>query len=180
MGFADNPVLLVPLVVAWLLIYHIVYSLIAVMRDDSLVCWSVGPLGIGIVGLRQPPWRRVLAQLGCAGLAFGLAVYVGLFVLAPGLIPGLDRSSRAMASAVVVPVVAITLWRIIGILREKRVPIWGEARVLALIQRSAVSGALIFFTPSGRAFLRDRFNVAPRELVRMLRTSTPRRQDMPS
>jgi len=94
---------------------------------------------------------------------------VSLFVLAPGLVPGLDRSLETMAAAVLVPVAAVTVWRLVSILRAHRVPIWGEARVLALVQRSVASGALIFFTASGRAFLRERFNVAPGEFVRMLR-----------
>jgi hypothetical protein len=169
MELSSSPVLFVPLVVAWLLIYHIVYSLIAVVRDESLVCWSVGPLGIGVVTQRQPPLRLILAQLACAGLAFGLAIYVSLFVLAPGVLPGLDRSVRTTAAAVLLPVAAVTCWRLIGILRAHRLPIWGEARVMALIQRSAATGALIFFTPTGRAFLLDRFNLAPSEFVRMLR-----------
>jgi hypothetical protein len=169
MGIPPNSALLVPLVVAWLLVYHLVYTLIAVARDQSLVCWSVGPLGINVVTLREPPAGQVLAQLGCAGAAFGLAVYVSLFVLASHLIPGLSRSLQTMAAAVLIPVALMTIWRLIGILRAHRLPIWGEARVLALIQRSAATGALIFFTSSGRAFLRDRFNVAPGEFVRMIR-----------
>lgn len=169
MGLPPNPALLVPLVVVWLLVYHIVYSLIAVVRDQSLVCWSVGPLGINVVTLREPPAGQALAQLGCAGAAFGLAVYVSLFVMAPRLVPGLNRSLETVAAAVLIPVVALTLWRLVGILRARQLPVWGEARALALIQRSAATGALIFFTPSGRAFLRERFNVAPSEFVRMLR-----------
>ncbi len=171
MGFPDSSVLLLPLVMAWLLVYHIVYSLIAVVRDESLVCWSLGPLGVGVVTMHRPPVRQVLAQFACAGLACGLAVYISLFMLVPGLLPGLDRSLNTMAAAVLIPVAVVTLWRLVGMVRAQRLPIWGEARVLALIQRSAATGALIFFTPAGRAFLRERFNVAPGELVRMLRRS---------
>jgi hypothetical protein len=72
-------------------------------------------------------------------------------------------------AVVLVPVAAVTLGRLLGILRDVHLPLWGEARVLARVQRSAVTGALIFFTPAGRTFLHDRFNATPGEFVRMLR-----------
>ncbi|HEX6122265.1 MAG TPA: hypothetical protein VFY89_03850 [Ktedonobacterales bacterium] len=168
-GIQINALYLVPVVFAWLLVSHIVYWLVAVVRDESLVAWSVGPLGINVVALRRPPARLIAAQLGCAALAVALAAYISLFVLDPGPISGLARSLPVIAAAVAIPVVVLTFGRLLGILREVRVPLWGEARVLARVQRSAVTGALIFFTPTGRSFLRDRFNATPGEFVRMLR-----------
>jgi hypothetical protein len=169
MGIHVNAVLLVSVVFVWLLVYHLVYSLMAIARDDSLVCWSFGPLGLNAVTLRQPPLRQVCAQLGVAGLAVALAAYTSLFVLSPSPIAGLDRSLPAMAVAVLVPVAVVTVARLVSLLRQHRLPVWGEARVLAEVQRNAATGALIFFTPGGRAFLRDRFNATPGEFVRMLR-----------
>jgi hypothetical protein len=168
-GIQINAVYLVPVVLAWLLVSHIVYWLVAVVRDESLVAWSVGLLGINVVALRRPPARLLAAQLGCAGLAVALAAYISLFVLDPGPITGLTRSLPVIVTTVLIPVVVLTFGRLVGILREVRLPLWGEARVLALARRSAITRALIFFTPAGRLFVHDRFNATPSEFVRMLR-----------
>jgi hypothetical protein len=66
-------------------------------------------------------------------------------------------------------VALLTVWRILGLLRERRFPLWGEARVLATIQRTRATGALIFFTTLGKTFLRERFGATPGEFLRTAR-----------
>lgn len=169
MGIQVNLVYLVSVALGWFLVYHIAYWLTAVARDPSLVCWSVGPLGLNVVTLRAPAARLVLAQLIFAALVLAGAAYAGLFLLHPGPVSGLGQTLPDVAAAVLAPVVVLSVGRLLGIAREHRFPLWGEARVLARVQRSAATGALIVFTPAGRAFLRERFGATPGEFVRMVR-----------
>lgn len=170
MSIEVNPVYLAPVILVWLLIYHVAYAMTAVLRDRSLVCWSVGPLGINVVALRKPPARQVLTQLACGSVAVALAAYASLYALQPGPVRGLGRTLPQVVVAVALPVVVLTFARLIGILRDQRFPIWGEARVLTRVQRSLATGALIVFTASGRAFLRERFGASPGEFLRMVRS----------
>jgi len=164
-----NPLLLASVLLAWVVVYHIVFSLIAIARDSSLICWSVGLLGISVVQLEEPPLRQVLAQFATAALALATAVYFGLFVLQPGPIIGLGDSVRVRAVAIAVPVVVIIGSHLIAVLRERHFPLWGEARVLARVQRSLATGGVVIFTQAGRVFVRERFDVTPGEFLRMVR-----------
>jgi hypothetical protein len=164
-----HTVYLLSVLVLWVLVYHAAYWLIAFARDSSLVCWSVGLFGFSMVSLRQPTIWRLLAQLVGGALAGACAVYASLFLLMPPPIPGLDRSASTRAVAVSVPVLLLSVLHLAGIIRERRHPLWGEARVLSIVQRGLATGARIYFTPTGRAFLRERFDVTPAEFMRMVR-----------
>ena len=164
-----NPIYLTGVILAWFAVYHLAYALIAIARDRSLVCWSIGPLGISAITLREPPARQVLAQFMFAALAVAGATYASLYLLEPPPIAGLRQAVSAQLIAVLIPVALLTLWRLLGILRERRFPLWGEARVLASIQRSRATGALIVFTTLGRAFLRERFGATPGEFLHTAR-----------
>lgn len=169
MGIHINAIYLIGVILIWFAIYHLAYALIALARDRSLVCWSIGPLGIQAITLREPPARQVIAQLVVAALALAGTTYASLFLLMPPPIAGLQQTTAAQLVAVMVPVSLLTLWRLLGILRERRFPLWGEARVLASIQRSRATGALVFFTTMGRTFLRERFGATPGEFLRTAR-----------
>ena len=164
-----NPIYLTGVILAWFIIYHLAYALIAIARDRSLVCWSIGPLGISAITLREPPARQVLTQLLVAALAVAGATYASLYLLEPPPISGLHQAVSAQLIAVLIPVALLTIWRLLSILRERRFPLWGEARVLASIQRSRATGALIVFTTLGRNFLRDRFGATPGEFLHTAR-----------
>ena len=164
-----NPIYLTGVILAWFAVYHLAYALIAIARDRSLVCWSIGPLGISAITLREPPARQVLIQLICAALAVAGASYASLYLLEPPPISGLHQAVSAQLVAVTIPVALLTVWRLLGILRERRFPLWGEARVLASIQRSRATGALIVFTTLGRNFLRERFGATPGEFLHTAR-----------
>ena len=169
MGIQVNPLFFASALLAWVVIYHVVYSLIAIVRDGSLICWSVGLLGISIVQLEEPPLRQLLAQVATAALALATTVYVTLFVLQPGPIAGLGSSVRVRAVAIVLPVVVIVGSHLLALLRERHFPLWGEARVLARVQRSLATGGVVIFTPAGRLFVRQRFDATPGEFLRMVR-----------
>ncbi|HLZ23089.1 MAG TPA: hypothetical protein VKQ30_13290 [Ktedonobacterales bacterium] len=157
------------IVLLWIAVYHIAYWAVALPRDPALVCWSVGPFGVTVVSLREPPARRVLAQLVVAALTLAAISYASLFALHPPPITGLSQAPRTQLVIIAIPVIVLTITRIVGVIRERRHPLWGEARVLTGVQRSLATGARIFFTPHGRAYLRERFQATPPEFLRMVR-----------
>jgi drug/metabolite transporter (DMT)-like permease len=164
-----NILYLASVVVIWLLVYHITYWLSETLNDSSLVCWSVGPLGLSSVSLREPRLPRLLWQFLISGVVLGAVTYVCLFSLRPSPIMGLDQDGASRAIAATIPVIALTLIQLVGVIRARRYPLWGEARVMAQVQRSQATGATIVFTALGRAFLRDRFGATPGEFTRMVR-----------
>lgn len=169
MSIHINPIYLFGVILAWFAIYHLAYALIGLTRDRSLVCWSIGPLGIQPITLREPPARQVITQLTFAALAVAGTTYASLYLLMPPPIAGLKQTPAAQLVAILIPVALLTLWRLLGLLRERRFPLWGEARVLASIQRSRATGALVIFTTMGRTFLRERFGATPGEFLRTAR-----------
>ncbi len=169
MDIMVNPLFFASVLLAWVVVYHVVYSLIAIARDSSLICWSVGLLGISVVQLQEPPLRQLLAQFATAALALATAIYISLFVLQPGPITGLGDSLRVRAVAIVLPVVVIVGSHLLAVLRERHFPLWGEARVLARVQRSVATGGVVIFTQAGRVFVRERFGATPGEFLRMVR-----------
>ena len=169
MSIQINVLYLVSVVVIWLLVYHITYWLTETLTDPSLVCWSIGPLGLSSVSLREPRLPRLLWQFLISGLVLGAVVYVCLFALRPPPIVGLEQDPTSRAIAAAIPVVALTLIQLVGVIRARRHPLWGEARVMAQVQRSQATDATIIFTALGQTFLRDRFGVTPGEFTRMVR-----------
>lgn len=169
MDIRIHTIYLLSVLLLWILVYHAAYWVIALARDSSLVCWSVGLLGVSIVSLRQPTIWRLLAQLCGGALALACAAYTSLFLLVPPPIPGLDRSTSTRVLAIGIPVLVLSALHLAGIIRERRHPLWGEARVLSVVQRGLATGARIYFTPAGRTFLRERFDVTPAEFMRMVR-----------
>lgn len=164
-----NPPYLAVIVLFWLLAYHLTYRLLSLAGDRSLVFWSVGPFGVNVVSLREPKVGRIVAQLLAAAAVLTVACYVTLYVLVPPPIAGLSRAPLDRLVVVGAPVAAVTLANLFGIVRERRYPVWGEARVLTGAQRSVASGARIFFTRAGRAFLRERYGATPGEFLTMVR-----------
>ena len=157
------------LVVAWIATYHVAYWLVALARDPSLVCWSVGPFGMSVVSLRRPPARRVFAQFGVAAFAVAVLSYVSLYRLVPPPVDGLGMTAADQVVTVAIPVLLITGARLFAVARDHRYPLWGEARVLTGVQRCLATGARVYFTPRGRDFLRERFDTTPHEFLRMVR-----------
>lgn len=156
-------------ILVWIAAYHIAYWLVALARDPSLVCWSVGPFGMSVVSLRKPPARRVVAQLAVAAIVLTFFAYVSLYRLVPPPIAGLGTTPSAQIATLAIPVAIITCARLLIVARDHRYPLWGEARVLTGVQRSLATGARIYFTPRGRDFLRERFGATPHEFLRMVR-----------
>lgn len=169
MPITVNPIYLASAVVAWMVVYHAAFCLVALARDRSLICWSLGPLGFSVIALREPPVRQVAVQLLAGGVAAAVAVYATLFVVHPAPVNGLDTLDYGPLLAVAVPVAAFTVARVALLFADLRTPLWGEARVLARVQRSMATHALVVFTPAGRAFLAERFGATPTEFMHQVR-----------
>ncbi|MEO7000234.1 MAG: hypothetical protein ABI068_00340 [Ktedonobacterales bacterium] len=165
-----NTIYLIGAVLVWLLVYHIVYALTAITRDPSLVCWGVGLFGFTVIGLHRPSWRQVVARLFCAGVALGVVAFITLFIVQPAPISGLPQMLTNRLTLICALVMLATILRLMGAARDWRFPLWGEARVLASVQRSIATGAILFFTPLGRAYLRDRFGATPNEFLQTIRS----------
>ena len=164
-----NVLYLASVIAIWLLVYHITYWLTETLSDPSLVCWSIGPLGLSAVSLREPRAGRIFSQLLISGVILGAVAYACLFALQPPPITGLEQDHASRAVAAAIPALILTFIQLFGVIRARRYPLWGEARVLAQVQRSQATGATIIFTALGRTFLRDRFGVTPGEFTRMVR-----------
>jgi hypothetical protein len=164
-----QPLYLAVIVVFWLIVYHLTYRLLSLAGDRSLVFWSLGPFGVSAVSLREPGAPRVVAQLLAAAGLLAVVCYVTLYLIVPPPIPGLSQAPLDRLAIVGAPVAAITLAHIFAVLRERRYPVWGEARVLSGAQRSVATGGRIFFTRAGRAFLRERYGATPGEFLTMVR-----------
>lgn len=169
MGIDIHPLYLLSVIALWIITYHITFGLVAIARDPSLVFWSVGPFGMSVVSLRQPPTRRIFAQIVVASTVLALLCYANLFIITPSPITGLSTSPFERLALVATPVLVITMMRLFSILRERRYHLWGEARVLDSARRSLALGARIHFTPVGRTFLRERFGAEPQEFLSMVR-----------
>lgn len=165
-----NTVYLIVVMLIWLLIYHIVYAAVAIARDPSLICWGVGPFGFTVIGMRRPTWGQALVRLLVAGMALGVVAFISLFVARPAPISGLPQMLSDRLALVSALVALATILRVLGSVRDWRFPLWGEARVLASVQRSIATGAILFFTPLGRAFLRERFGATPNEFLQTIRS----------
>lgn len=169
MTISIHPLYFASIVVLWIFAYHAAYWIPAIARDRSLVCWSLGPLGISVVGLRQPPARQLVAQCLSAASVLMACSYVGLFVLMPPPVVGLSKTPLHVIGAVLAPPALFTAVRVLLIMWDQRFPLWGEARVLARVQRSLAVGAVVIFTDVGRVFVRERFGTTPNEFLAMVR-----------
>ena len=163
------PLYLLVVVLLWLLVYHIAFWTVALIRNPSLVCWSLGPFGITVVSLRQPSLLRLVTQLAISAVALGCTDYASLYLLMPPPIAGLARDASLRALAIALPIFVLSAFHIFGAIRARLHPLWGEARVMSSVQRSLATGARVYFTPMGRTFLRERFDATPAEFLRMVR-----------
>ncbi|HLY31254.1 MAG TPA: hypothetical protein VKQ36_09505 [Ktedonobacterales bacterium] len=161
---------LVLVTLGWVLVYQAIYWALAIVRDPSLICWGVGPFGLIIVTLRKPGPGLRLIQLVAAGLALASVADASLFLARPGPITGLSQTPLAELGVVALVVALATGVRLLANVRMQRFPLWGEARVLATVQQNVARGAILVFTPLGRAFLRERFGATPGEFIQTMRS----------
>jgi hypothetical protein len=151
--------------ILWIGLHEGAYVLLGMTRRHTLLCWSIGPLGTGTTYVREPGWGFLLAQLLAPAALAALFLRFMLFQVLPPLILHLPSGVLAQVLIMALSLALTSGIRAALLLRDWRYPIWGEARLLRSIAWGRGTGAAIFFTAFGRAFLRERFQVTPREFL---------------
>jgi len=149
----------------WLLLHEAVYVLLGMLRRRTLICWSIGPLGATTTYLREPRRGFLLMQLLVPAALAALFLHVILFEeMAPPILH-LPDGLLAQLLVVLISVIVTSGIRLLLLLRDWRYPLWGEARLLRSVAWCRGTGAVMYFTACGRAFVRERFQATPREFL---------------
>ena len=149
--------------------YQVACWVVLLLPRRSLIGWSVGPFGIVSIVLGKPSRRVLLAQFVAPVLVLAGLSYADLYLAHPWAISGLDQRPAARAVTTLVALVGGSLLQALRFAGEMRFPLWGDARVLATVQRSRALGGVVLFTARGRAYLRERFGATPREFLLSVR-----------
>ncbi len=151
--------------ILWIGLHEATYLLLGLLGRRALACWSIGPLGIATTYLRDPGRLFLLTQLLAPAALAALFLRFTLFQAMTLPILHLPHGALAQAITMLVSLLLTSGIRAILLVRDWRFPIWGEARLLRGVAWGRATGAIIFFTAVGRAFLRERFQVTPREFL---------------
>lgn len=152
----------------WLALHEGTYLLLGMLRRRSLVCWSIGLLGAATTYVRTPGRLFALLQLLLPAILAAGFLRFSLFAVTPGPIENLPHGTLAQALTVVFSLLFTSATRALMLLRDWRYPLWGEALVMRNLSWSRATGAFIYFTAFGRAYVRDRFQATPREFLQTL------------
>jgi|SRR5579875_79358 hypothetical protein len=158
---------LVVFIVLWLGLVECAKLLIKALRNDPLIGWAIGPLGISTLFLCEPSPRFILLSAAFSSFVSGTLLYLGLFTSLPAPLV-LPHNALVILFVLALGVMIGSLGEWISALRDLRYPLWGEARVLRNIQYLRASYASIHFTPFGLSYLREHFNSNPTELLQAL------------
>lgn len=158
---------LVGFVILWLGLVECTRLLIKAFRNDPLIGWAVGPLGISTLFLSTPSARFILFSTTFQTLVSGAILYLGLFTGLPSPL-SLPHNFLVIVFVLVLGVLITSLVDWINALRDLFYPLWGEARILRNIQNLRASWATIHFTPFGHSYLREHFGSNPTELLQAL------------
>lgn len=149
----------------WIALHEAAYLLLGMLRRRTMICWSIGPLGIATTYVREPGRVFLLAQLLVPAALAALFLRFVLFQVMSPPILHLPASALAQGFAIVISLALTSTLRAILLARDWRYPIWGEARLLRSVAWARATGAALCFTTFGRAFVRERFQVTPREFL---------------
>ncbi len=161
-----NAVGLVVLLVLWIVLFKCTHVLMTLLRNDPLIGWAVGPLGVTIMSLHEPSLLYIWLDVLCPALVSGSILYVGLFTsLSP-----VELSHHPLVQIVVVTcgVLLTSAADIVNAFRDLRHPLWGEARILRNIQLLRATWTKVHFTPFGNSYLTDHFGFNPSDLLQVL------------
>lgn len=158
----------IPRLVTYLLIWIILVEgariLVWVYRNDPLVGWAVGPLGVSTLYLSEPSPMFILFSALLPAIVSALVIYLGLFSGLPSPL-ALPRNPLVEILVISVGVLITSTIDFIDAMRDLRYPLWGEARILRSIQLLRASWASIHFTPFGFTYVREHFGSNPTELL---------------
>jgi hypothetical protein len=155
---------LVTYVLLWIFLVECARILVRALRNDPLVGWAVGPLGVSTLYLSEPSPVYILFNALFPAVVSAFVLYLGLFTALP--------SPLALPSNPLVGVLVITIGVLLtstgdflDAMRDLRYPLWGEARILRSIQLLRASWATIHFTQFGLSYLREHFGSNPTDLL---------------
>ncbi len=155
---------LVGYVILWILLFESARMLATVMRNDQLIGWAVGPLGVSTLFLSEPSPVFILFNVLFPAAVSACVLYFGLFTALPSPIV-LPHDPLVEIVVIGGGVLLTSTGDFLDALRDLRYPLWGEARILRSIQFLRASWASIHFTPFGLSYLRDHFGSSPTELL---------------
>jgi hypothetical protein len=155
---------LVAFLIVWIGLVECTKIVVVAVRNDPLIGWAIGPLGISTLFLCEPSPFFILLSVMLPALVSGAILYLGLFTNLPSPL-SLPHYPLVIVAVIVGGVLVTNTRDVINALRDLRYPLWGEARVLCTLQRLRASCASIHFTPFGLSYLREHFGSSPTELL---------------
>ena len=158
---------LVGFVVLWLALVEIAKVLLALLKNDPLIGWAIGPFGITTLALCEPAPLFILFNALFPAVISGCILYFGLFSVLPSPL-ALPHNLLVEILVIAAGVLFTSAGNILNALRDLRYPLWGEARFLRNIQFLRASFASIHFTSFGISYLRKQFGSNPTDLLQAL------------
>ncbi len=158
---------LVGFVILWLGLVECTKILIRALRNDPLIGWAVGPLGVSTLFLSEFSTRFILLSAIFPALISGGVLYLGLFTMLPSPLE-LPHTPLAIIFSLTLGILLTSFGDWVNALRDLRYPLWGEARILHNIQNLRSSWASIHFTAFGLTYLYEHFGSNPHELLQAL------------
>jgi hypothetical protein len=155
---------LVTYVLLWIVLVECARILVKVPRNDPLVGWAVGPLGVSTLYLSEPSPVFILINALFPAVVSAFVLYVGLFTALPSPL-ALPSNPLVEILVITVGVLLTSTGDFLDAMRDLRYPLWGEARILRSIQLLRASWATIHFTPFGLSYLREHFGSNPTDLL---------------
>lgn len=155
---------LVTYVLLWIILVECARILVRVLRNDPLVGWAVGPLGVSTLYLSEPSPMFILFNALFPAVVSAFVLYIELFTALPSPL-ALPNTPLVKILVITVGVLLLSTGDFFDALRDLRYPLWGEARILRSIQLLRASWATIHFTPFGLLYLRERFGSEPTDLL---------------
>jgi hypothetical protein len=158
---------LIGFIVLWLALVECTKVLIALLKNEPIIGWAIGPFGITPLILSEPTTFFILFNAFFPAVISGCIVFFGLFSALPSAL-ALPHRPLIEIPVIAVGVLFTSAGNIFNALCDLRHPLWGEARILRNIQYLRASYASIHFTSFGISYLRQQFGSNPTDLLQAL------------
>lgn len=158
--------LLVAYIFVWIFLVGCAKILVRMYRNDPLIGWAVGPLGVTTVYVSEPSSVFIVASVLFPAIVSASVLYLELFSILPSPF-SLPNNILVDILVIVLGVLITSTLDFLDAVRDLRYPLWGEARVLRNIQLLRASWASIHFTPFGLSYLHEHFGSSPSDLLEL-------------
>jgi hypothetical protein len=155
---------LIGFIVLWLALVECAKVLIALLKNEPIIGWAIGPFGISPLILCEPTAFFILFSAFFPAIISGCILFFGLFSVLPSPL-ALPHRPLIEIPLIALGVLFTSAGNIFNALRDLRHPLWGEARILRNIQYLRASFASIHFTSFGISYLRQQFGSSPADLL---------------